>query len=159
MWHTKVWPQVQLHKEKGRFSLAFYVNACITFFLTDIVPKPNISCSKHKIAILSHRGKVECNIRNYTQFVNLSVVDNNGVNVIEDYPASEVCTVQTIKKTEATCTVPLGEGQYQICVSYNEDVEHGSKQFQCSEKVRVISSKCFSSNTKGCTLVHYDFIV
>ena len=142
LWHTKVWPPVQLHKEKGRFSLAFYVNVCITFFLTDVVPMPHISCSKHKIAILSHKGKVECNVWNYSQFVNISVVGNNGVTVIDSYPASKVCTRQAIKETEATCTVSLAEGQYQICVRYNEDVKHALNQYQCSE-IRIISSKFF----------------
>lgn len=147
LWHTKIWPQVQPHKEKGRFSLAFYVNVCITFFLTDVLPMPHISCSKHKIAILSHKVKVECTVLNYSQFVNVSVVGNNGATVIDSYPSSEVCTRQAIKKTEATCSVSLAEGQYQICVSYNKDVEHTLEQFQCSAKIHI-TSKCFSSNIK-----------
>lgn len=134
---------------KGRFLrnsyFLFSQCACASLFILlfiDIVPKPNILCNQPSIPFHSNKGKVECKIQNYSQYVNMSLVKND-ITVVKEYPASNVCVQIVTEDAAAMCTVYLGDGQYKICVSYNNSVTHASKQPQCSDKVHINISKFF----------------
>ena len=81
-------------------------------------------------------GSVECTLRNYSEFTDLSVVRDN-VTLVEMYPAESACEPHAADGTLAKCRVKLKEGSFSICVDYNSSVEGRPPMKQCSSTVHV----------------------
>ena len=107
-----------------------------------MVREPSVSCKDHKINV----GHIQCNIQNFSHFVNLSVVKDDVI-LVSTYPTANVCIPYVDDETVATCSLKLSmKGTYKICVNYNSSVTHESTKLQCSKDVHVSDSKSFYTN-------------
>ena len=124
------------------------LHSYISFYpSTDIVPQPRISsCTTGHIKniYIGSRVHLECQITSYSDFVNVSVVENDRKQI--NYSAKNVCRRHIPNNTVATCAVDIhtsqltGKSMYKLCVGYNNTVPQRPLPL-CSDDVHVEFSK------------------